>query len=283
MATINLGASSWQFDGWRGVFYPDGLAKQTQLAYYARCFNTVESNTSFYGLPKPSTLIHWVESVPLGFTFCLKFPRAISHDKRLVDCQEETLAFFEVIRSLGDAAAPCFLQLPPDFTRQRFGKSLALYLDWLATQMQGLRIGVEVRALDLMTPAFARFLAERGMSWVVVDRDGTPDMFPVWDELVHTNIAPSFVLIRWIGDDKNGPQGDAKLVAPRDAALALWAQRLITWFQVGLDIFGYMHNPFEGHSPTSLRRLQMQLAPLIDLPVWPPLGDTGEQAQLSLF
>jgi uncharacterized protein YecE (DUF72 family) len=283
MAAINLGASSWQFDGWRGVFYPDGLAKQEQLAYYARHFNSVESNTSFYGLPRPATLIHWVESVPSGFTFCLKFPRAISHDKRLVDCQEETLAFFEVIRSLGEAAAPCFLQLPPDFTRQRFGRSLALYLDWLATHMQGLRIGVEARALDLMTPAFARFVAERGICWVVVEREGTPDMFPVWDELVHTKVAPSFVLVRWIGDDKNGPQGDAQLVAPRNAALALWAQRLVTWLHAGLEVFGYMHNPYEGHSPASLRRLQAQLTSLIPLPAWPPSGNPGQQAQLSLF
>ena len=73
--TINLGTSSWQFDGWRGIFYPEGLARTEQLPYYATQFNTVEANTSFYGLPRPTTLVNWIETTPAGFTFCLKFPR----------------------------------------------------------------------------------------------------------------------------------------------------------------------------------------------------------------
>ncbi|HMN31414.1 MAG TPA: DUF72 domain-containing protein, partial [Caldilineaceae bacterium] len=111
MSTLALGTSSWLFTGWRGVFYPDKLPQAEQLGYYAQQFNSVEVNTSFYGLPKPSTLVSWVESVPPGFSFCLKFPRAISHDKRLTNCKEETLAFLDVLRALGPAAAPAFLQL----------------------------------------------------------------------------------------------------------------------------------------------------------------------------
>jgi uncharacterized protein YecE (DUF72 family) len=284
VATLSLGTSSWVFDGWKGVFYPDKLPKSEQLAYYARHFNTVEANTSFYALPKPSTLVNWVESVPPGFTFCLKFPRAISHEKRLVDCEEETLAFLEVLRSLGTAAAPGFLQLPPDFTRQRYGKTLATYLDWLAARSADLRVGVEVRAADLMTSAFAKFLAERGMTLVLVDREGTSDLFEDWDRLVQAQGAPSFVMIRWIGDDKNGPKGDAKLVAPRDHQLDLWSQRLAAWWRTGLDIYGYMHNPYEGHSPASVRRLQERLAALVPLPPWPPPDSTAEATgQLSLF
>jgi uncharacterized protein YecE (DUF72 family) len=281
---ISLGTSSWQFDGWRGVFYPDGLPKTEQLPYYAGQFRTVETNTSFYGLPRPATLVNWVESTPPGFTFCLKFPRAISHDKRLLNCKEESIAFIDVLRSLGPAAAPAFLQLPPDFTRQRFGKTLAAYLDWLTLHAGELRIGVEVRARDLMTPAFARFLVERGLTLVVVDRVGSPDLFPVWDELVLAGAAPAFALIRWIGDDKNGPKGDAEITAPRDAQLDQWAARLAHWHDNGLDIFGYMHNPYEGHSPASVRRLEERLAPLVQLPPWPPTSSAPADAgQLSLF
>jgi uncharacterized protein YecE (DUF72 family) len=284
VSSLSLGTSSWVFAGWKGVFYPDKLPKAEQLAYYAQHFNTVEANTSYYALPKPSTLLNWVESVPPGFTFCLKFPRAISHEKRLVNCEEETLAFLEVLRSLGPAAAPGFLQLPPDFTRQRYGKTLATYLDWLAPRSTDLRIGVEVRSVDLMTPAFARFLAERGMTLVVVDREGTPGLFEVWDPLVQTGVAPGFVVIRWIGDDKHGPKGDAELVAPRDAQLDLWARRLVAWWRAGLDVYGYMHNPYEGHSPASVRRLQERVAPLLPLPPWPPVANPQEDSgQLSLF
>jgi uncharacterized protein YecE (DUF72 family) len=284
MASINLGTSSWQFDGWRGVFYPEGLPKGEQLAYYAERFNTVEANTSFYGLPRPATLVNWVEGTPPGFTFCLKFPRAISHDKRLTDCESESLAFLDVLRALGPAAAPAFLQLPPDVTRARYGKALATYLDWLIPHTAKLRIGVEVRAPDLMTPAFANFLAERGFALVIVERAAAPDLFAVWDALVQEGQAPAFSVIRWIGDDKNGPKGDADLTAPRDEALTQWAERLVAWQKAGLDLYGYMHNPYEGHSPASIRRLQARLAPLTSLPPWPPNPpeiDAGEQ--LSLF
>ncbi|MCB0063986.1 MAG: DUF72 domain-containing protein, partial [Caldilineaceae bacterium] len=241
------------------------------------------------GVPRPSTLISWVESVPSGFTFCLKFPRAITHEKRLVDCKPDTLIFLDVLRSLGEAAAPGLIQFPPDFSRSRYGKRLADYLDWLAGQLDTIRVGIEVRSPDLMTPAFATFLAERGMAYVLVDREQTPDAYPCWEELVTAGTAPSFALLRWIGDDQNGPQGNDQLVAPRDTQLDAWAQQLSRLHQAGIEIYGYMHNPYEGHSPASVRRLQERLAPVIPLPSWPPVGTKipklaeDQPGQLTLF
>ncbi len=283
-AKIYLGTSSWLFDGWRGVFYPDKLPKDQQLSYYAQQFITVEVNTSFYAIPKPATLIHWVEVVPPGFTFTLKFPRAISHDRRLVDCQPETLLFLEVLRSLGPAAGPAFLQLPPNFTRQREGRALATYLDWIAERLNGLAMAVEVRAADLMTPAFAKFVAERGMAFVLVDRLDTPDLYDTWLTLVRSGTTPNFALVRWIGDDKNGPSGDREISAPRDQDLDRWAARLVELEHAGVAVYGYMHNPYEGHSPASLRRLQARLAAQVKLPTWPPTDDGAEPPQqMALF
>lgn len=284
MSSINLGTSSWQFEEWRGVFFPAGLTRPNYLTYYAGHFNSVEVNTTFYGLPRPATLLNWIESVPPGFTFCLKFPRAITHEKRLEDCTQDTLIFLDVLRSLGAAAAPALLQFPPDFTRQIYGRRLATYLDWLAGEMSGLRIGVEVRAPDLMTPAFAAYLAERGLAYVLVDRVETIDAFDFWWSLVEQGKTPPFALIRWIGDDKDGPKGNDALVAPRDAQLDQWSVRLAQLQQTGLDIYGYMHNPYEGHSPASLRRLQERLAHHIPLPPWPPVtAGSAPPAQMTLF
>jgi len=287
MSSINLGTSSWQFDEWRGVFFPAGLTRSHYLTYYAGHFNSVEVNTSFYGIPRPATLLNWIESVPSGFTFCLKFPRAITHEKRLDNCTQETLVFLDVLRSLGPAAAPALLQFPPDFTRQIYGRRLATYLDWLAGEMSGLRIGVEVRAPDLMTPAFAAYLAERGLAYVLVDRVETVDAFDIWWALVAQGKTPAFALVRWIGDDKNGPQGNDALVAPRDEQLDQWTVRLVQLQQAGLDVYGYMHNPYEGHSPASLRRLQERLAQQTTLPPWPPAdapnAGSAPPTQMALF
>ena len=294
MSTINLGTSSWNFDEWRGVFYPEKLAKKHYLAHYARHFNSVEVNTSFYALPRPSMLINWVDTVPAGFTFALKFPRAISHEKRLVNCESETLAFLDALHALGVVAGPGFLQLPPDFTRAQNGRMLATYLDWLTDQIDGLRIAVEVRADDLLTPAFAAFVAERGMALALTDRwvredNPAPDMAPAWLELVAQNKTPPFAFLRWIGNNPKGPWSDPaqrnrEFVAPRDVQLDRWAQRIVTLWQAGIHVFGYMHNPYEGYSPTSVERLRARLAPNVPLPEWPPTGwHAAPPDQLSLF
>ena len=253
---IALGTSSWSFDAWRGVFYPETLGKSDYLAYYATLFPTVEVNTSFYALPEPSTLIKWVESVPTGFTFALKFPKRISHEKRLVDCEAETRALLDALHALGPCAGPAFLQLPPDFSRQRYGRELAAYIDWLAKWRDDLKIAVEVRAKDLMTEAFAHFLAERGIALVLADRKGTPDLYDVWAQV---GAATHLAMVRWIGDDRNGPEGDRELSAPQDERLDEWARRLIALEDAGMATFGYMHNPYEGHAPASVRRLMGRL------------------------
>jgi uncharacterized protein YecE (DUF72 family) len=287
MPPLYIGTASWQFSGWNGVFYPKELAKDEQLAFYAQRFNTVEVNTTFYGLPRPATLVKWVQSVPVGFKFCLKAPRVITHDKRLIDCEGETRSFLEVLRALGRDAALAFLQFPPNFTRQKEGRALALYLDWLAPQCADLQLGVEVRSPDLMTPAFARFVAERKMAFVLVDRVNTDDLYDSWVELTEEGKTPPFSIIRWIGDDQNGPQGDDTITVERDVQLAQWAQRILNLHRLGLIVYGYMHNPYEGHSPASVRRLLDRLTPALPLPIWPPLPPvapaSAEVIQRSLF
>ena len=283
MATVHIGTSSWYFETWRGVFYPEKLPKRESLAYYATRFNTVEVNTSFYALPKPTSLIQWVESVPEGFTFALKFPKAISHEKMLTDCRPETLAFLDVLRALGEHGAPAFLQLPPKFTRQYHGRTLANFLDWLAEEKTDLHVAVEVRAPDLMTSAFAKFVAERDMALVLVARQNTPDLFTHWMALVESNTAPAYAFIRWIGDDRNGPKGNREISAPRDEELALWARRIAQLHQANIDVYGYMHNPFEGHSPASVRRLLARVTDIVTLPEWLPEPARATTGQMSLF
>jgi uncharacterized protein YecE (DUF72 family) len=280
VAGIYLGTSSWDFAGWRGVFYPEGVARGDYLAHYARSFCTVEVNTSFYALPEPGVLLKWIESVPAGFTFALKFPRLISHERRLIGCEREATAFLDVLRTLGEAAGPALLQLPPQLTRQRYGRTLADFMEWLATARDGLRIGVEVRAADLMTPSFAAYLVERGLTPVMADRTGAPDLYEVWGDVAGS---AGYVFVRWIGDSRNGPQGDREVVAPREGDLETWAERLAGYQAAGVDVFGYVHNPYEGHSPATVRRLLQLLEGQATLPEWPPGGASENGRQLALL
>ena len=62
-----VGCSGWNYDSWRhGVFYPEGLPSRRWLEHYARRFDTVEVNASFYRLPTVKAVQGWVEQTPGG-------------------------------------------------------------------------------------------------------------------------------------------------------------------------------------------------------------------------
>ncbi len=294
---LALGTSSWNFDDWRGVFYPEKIARSDYLAFYVQQMNSVEVNSSFYALPAAKTVINWVETAPAGFTLALKCPRAITHDKLLINVETEMLAYLDTLRAMGEAAAPGLIQLPPKLSRRVYGRQLADFVEWLTQQRGDLRLAVEVRARDLMTKSFIDFLAGKGMAFVLVDRVGTPDLFDIWLACVQQDNAPDFAYIRWIGDDRNKPPDNRELRTPRGERLNEWAERIASLMQSGIDVFGYMHNPYEGHSPASVQRLRERVGRRVPLPAWKPVapepfgngdgggnGDgDGDEGQLSLF
>src|SRR5580765_8500490 len=73
--TFHVGTSGWHYRHWLGSFYPPGLAASKMLEWYARQFDTVEINNTFYRLPPESVLETWRETVPGGFRFALKGSR----------------------------------------------------------------------------------------------------------------------------------------------------------------------------------------------------------------
>ena len=285
--TLRVGTSSWSFPDWRGVFYRTQTPADQQLSFYAQQFNSVEANTSFYALPAPKTLLRWLESVPEGFTFSLKAPREITHEKRLVNVERTTAAYLDVLRSLGPAAAPGLIQFPATFTRASDGRRLAGFVDSLATSAAEIPLSVEVRAFDLMTTAFIRFLLERRIGFVAVERTGQPDTFANWQAAAGLTAARLPCHIRLIGNDRD-PLPDDKLIRrPQDELLDKWAKRIADLLKGGTDVFCYVHNPFEGHAPETVRRLCHRVNQYLPIPDWnpevgPPAGEE-DSGQLSLF
>ena len=287
LGTLRIGTSSWSFPDWRGVFYPPNTPPDRQLSHYAVNFNTVEANTSYYALPPPKTLIRWLENVPEQFTFSLKAPREITHEKRLVNVERITAAYLDVIRSLGPAAGPGLIQFPASFTRVNGGRQLADFVDNLAAATPALPLSIEVRAFDLMTTAFARFLFERGVGFVVVERAGQPDTFPNWREAVRITGTRLPLHIRLIGNDRDPLPDDKSIRRPQEELLDKWAKRIADLLKSGADVFCYVHNPLEGHAPESARRLRDRIGQYLPLPDWNPdplpQPKEDDSGQLSLF
>lgn len=92
---------------------PDFPAGGTHLARYAARFPAVESSSSFSRPHRPATYARWVASVPPGFRFSVKRPRAITHERRLADAEPPLDAFLHGVRALGPALGGLLVQLPP--------------------------------------------------------------------------------------------------------------------------------------------------------------------------
>jgi uncharacterized protein YecE (DUF72 family) len=124
---LRIGTSGWQYDHWRGRFYPSGLAERAWLAWYAERFDTVEVNSTFYRLPEAAVFDRWREAVPAGFCFALKLSRFASHLKHLADPAEALGTFLERADRLGAHLGPILVQLPPRWAPnvERLGRFLA--------------------------------------------------------------------------------------------------------------------------------------------------------------
>jgi len=84
-----LGTSSFTASGWAGSFYPKGMRPADYLSFYAEHFPAVEVDSTFYACPSVQTVRNWAARTPEGFTFAVKIPQAISHEKVLVGCDAE--------------------------------------------------------------------------------------------------------------------------------------------------------------------------------------------------
>jgi len=123
IAGYYLGCPGWGVKTWVGRLFPTATRSTEFLERYARVFNTVEGNTTFYALPTTDVVKRWNDSTPDTFRFCFKFPRIISHDRALVDCGDEVAVFLDRIAPLEAKLGTVFLQLPPQFgNAQRAGE-----------------------------------------------------------------------------------------------------------------------------------------------------------------
>ncbi|MEM6601547.1 MAG: DUF72 domain-containing protein, partial [Verrucomicrobiota bacterium] len=142
----HLGGHGWAVKEWVGSFLPPGTPASALLSAYSRQVNTVEGNSTFYGLPEKNLVHRWMDQAADGFRFCFKFPRSVSHDHQLQSCRRETDAFLEIL-SIAETArhlGPAFLQLGPHFD----GSCFHLLETFLENLPKTFRYAVEVRHLD---------------------------------------------------------------------------------------------------------------------------------------
>lgn len=243
---VALGTAGWSYDDWNGVFYPRGLTPSSRLRYYSRRFRTVEVDSTFYAAPALSTVQRWREETPDDFVFAAKFPKAITHDRRLVNCGLEAVAFAETMSELGAQLGPLLIQLPPSLCVRAF-EDLKALLEGLP---DGLMYAVEVRHRSWLIEEFADLLKSLNVALCLTCSGGHLEKF--W------RVTARFSYIRWLGSHDSFERFDRRQ-ADRSSDIQWWVPRIRHLTDHGGFVFGYVNNHYEGHSPATLQTLTQAL------------------------
>lgn len=241
-----IGTCGWGYDDWDGVFYPREVGGVHRLEYYARQFQTVEIDSTFYSIPARTTVQGWRQRSPDGFIFSAKFPRSITHEARLRGAGEQAEAFVDVMSELGDRMGTLLLQLPPSMTARHF-EDLEAFLEGLP---DGFSYAVEVRHRSWLTDSFAELLKRWNVA--VVLPDGGP-LSRFW------RVTSRVVYIRWLGQWDAFERYD-KVQRNVEEDLQWWLPRMRHFMDRGGTILGYVNNNFAGHSPAVAQALQAALS-----------------------
>ena len=197
---LRIGTSSWSAPSWQGVFYPAGTQPVDYITHYAREFDTVEIDTTFYRIPSARMVDGWRERTPERFTFAAKMPQVITHEKFLEDCDQETGAFIKVMERLGDRLGPLLLQFR--YFRKAEFPDADPFIDRLERYLPKLPAGrkfvVEVRNKHFVVPRLLDLLHRHGVALALIDH---PWFYRI-DELMRRPgiLTADFVYIRWLGD-----------------------------------------------------------------------------------
>lgn len=241
---MHVGCSGWTYRHWRGSFYPADLPAGRWLEHYARRFETVEVNTTFYRLIGREAVAHWVEQTPGHFVFAVKASRYLTHVERLSNIADGVARFYERLEPMVEAGrlGPVLWQLPENFHKdpERLAAGLA--------QLPAGLHAFELRHPSWFASDIYELLREHGAALVIGDHPERP--FQTFEAT-----APwRYVRLHY------GSRGRSGNYSQRE--LQTWAERVHVWRAEG-QVFVYFNNDWQAFAPrnaAALLRLLDRLA-----------------------
>lgn len=252
--TIHIGTQGWNYPAWVGPLYPPGTRPAEYLTTYARLFRAVEVDSTFYAVPDAKAVRAWNKRTPADFTFALKMPREVTHERRLRNAGDVVQEFLDRARELGTKLGPVLLQMSPDFAPEE----LASLEDFLPTLPRDIRFAVEMRqsrwTQDEVVPRLLSLLAAHNVALALHDGRWTPR-----ETMLALAERPTadFQYVRWMGPDREITDY-SHIQFDRSDELRAWSEVLRNVANTK-EIFGFFNNHFAGHSPASARAMQRLL------------------------
>jgi uncharacterized protein YecE (DUF72 family) len=242
---IRVGIGGWDYDPWRGTFYPAGLAKARQLEHAARRVTAIEINATFYKLQKPELYARWAAAVPDGFRFAIKGSRFCTNRKVLGEAGEAVARFCgQGLTELGEKLGPILWQLAD--TKRFDPDEMRAFFALLPRSRDGvaLRHAVEARHESFLDPAFASMAREAGIAVAFVDAEGAAPIDAPSQALAYARL-------------KRTAEHEPAGYSP--AAIDRWAALAAGWAAGGRDAYLFMIGGHKVLAPAAAEALLARL------------------------
>jgi uncharacterized protein YecE (DUF72 family) len=238
MKRIYIGTSGWSYKDWVGNFYPRDIKVKDYLTLYSQHFNAVEIDSSFYGIPRKTSVENWYKMVPSTFKFSPKFPQDITHNSDLTSVEETLKAFLDTMAILKEKLGPLLLQFPYSFKPEMFS-NLARFLKLLPNDFNFV---VEIRNRKWLTEKFYDLLRKEGIGLALLEHPWMPKIETVTSKILYA---------RFIGDRRKIEDDFSHVQIDREKNLDEWKRIVLALEEKVDDFYGYFNNHYSGHAPTT--------------------------------
>jgi uncharacterized protein YecE (DUF72 family) len=268
---LYVGCSGWSYKGWIGKFYPLSLENKDWLSYYSKFFKFVEVDSTFYNIPSRFIVKGWKNKTPEDFKFALKFPKIITHEKKMQeDVTKDLSVFFNNIEPLVDKTLILLIQLPPYLTESKGFDALQNMVYRLDNRF---RYAIEVRDSSWFNDKVYDYLKDNNitLTWSVRDELKTPPI-----------VTADQIYIRFIGDRSIDDKDFGKIIKNRDKEMVEYIDILK---KTDLDDYQNIsiafNNHFAGFGPQSANTF-LKLMDKPEINDWTKEIDKGQNNQANM-
>jgi uncharacterized protein YecE (DUF72 family) len=254
---LHVGCAMWTLKSWQGRFMAHPLPSHERLRSYAGWCNAVEGNTTFYATPARDTVAGWAAQTDDDFRFVTKLPKRITHERRLVDAEDELRIFLDAIEPLGARAHALWIQLPGSFAPDDV-PALAGFLRKVPTSH---RYAVEVRHPAFFddprsTRLLENVLATAAVEWIPFDTTAFFRSLPAsdaerdaWSKKprmpLRTLALTDRPIVRYLGRDATEQTVEG---------WQQWVDITVGWLREGRSPTMFVHTPDNADAPALARR-----------------------------
>ena len=254
---ILVGTSGFSYTDWRGTFYPAGLPAKEELAFYARHFDALEVNFTYYRLPAPRQLLSIAERGGGRLVLTVKAHSGMTHSGKATD--DDWSSFRKALEPIAERGAlgAVLAQFPSSFRASPESRAI---VGRMKKHLDPFPVSVEFRHVSWAADETFDFLRQEGVGFCAVDEPRLKGLFPAV-----TAVTSPVAYVRFHG--RNGAKWWNHREAHerydylyKESQLAEWVPRIREMAGRAERTFVFMNNHYEGKAPANAKMLREMLA-----------------------